>query len=97
VEDECEVPVSALPGYAAPAMSSEVDGALLQLIGEVSKLSILLQEADSEEVALVRVRLRAFKHLVAELPEAPTRGKQIGFTVGAQKVRSSRRKRNRPV
>lgn len=74
-------PVEALPGSppsdVAPSATSEL---LLELTAAVTRLHVLMHEADEEEFKAIARRLRLFRRLVNELPERPSRPtKRIGF------------------
>ena len=77
---------------ASPLASSSsgadvVAEALLALTGEVVKLSVLLLEADEDEMRLVGPRLKLFQTVVASLNTTPRPRRRMGFGVPKVKRR----------
>lgn len=79
-DDDYDVPVEALSGAHPVDVSSHDTSALvLQLVTAVYQLSMLLEEAEPEEIRPVLGRIKRLQKLVRELPLAGQPRKPMGF------------------
>jgi hypothetical protein len=70
-------------GHTENSVLSEL---LVDMMCAVTKLTVLLAEADEDEFKLVQARLNAFRSMVDSLPEKPTVPKKVvGFKAKSKK------------
>lgn len=86
-----EIPIESLLGGAPSTDPSLIGDLTMEIAAQLTRLHLMLDEADEDEYAAHRRRLDLLRTMVANLPESARRRRKIGFSVTS----SNRRRRPR--